>query len=51
MWYYRIIDEKFYNWRSKIEKEVYLIVFFLMNWNEGKVISKEGKKDYLLISC
>lgn len=44
MRHYRTIDEKFYNWRSKTEKEAYLTAFSSMNWNEGKVISKEGKK-------
>ena len=51
MRHYRTIDEKFYNWRSKTEKEAYLTAFSSMNWNEGKVISKEEKKDHSLTSC
>ena len=51
MRHYRTIDEKFHNWRSKTEKEAYLTGFSSMNWNEGKVISKEGKEDHSLTSC
>ena len=49
--HYKTIDEKSYNWRGKTEKEAYLTESSSNNWNEGKVISKGGKKDHSLTTC
>ena len=48
---YKIIDDKFSNWRNKSDKEAYLTQFSTNNWNDGKVLSKEGKKEHSLSSC
>ena len=36
---------------AKPKKEAYLTAFSSKNWNEGKVMNKEGKKDHSLTTC
>ena len=45
------LTKSFMEKRSKTEKEAYLIPLSSKNWNEGKVVSTEGKKDHSLTSC
>ena len=47
----KIIDDKIGNWRNKVHKETFLKQFSSNNWNEGKAITKEGKKEHSLSSC
>lgn len=47
----KIIDGKFGNWRNKKEKELYLNRFSPSNWDEERVITKDGKKKHSLTAC
>lgn len=47
----KVIDDTIGNWRNKSEKEAYLKEFSINNWDEGKVITKAGKKEHSLTNC
>ena len=47
----KILDSKFGTWRNKADKQAYLTRFSPSNWAEGKIITKEGKRNHSLSNC
>lgn len=46
----KVIDAKIRNWRSKTDKESYVTRFSISNWNQGREITKDAKKEHSLSS-
>lgn len=47
----KILDSHFSSWRKKEDKDSYLARFSPSNWEEGKIISQEGKRSHSLSNC
>ena len=47
----KVLDSKFGDWRNKNNKQAYLSRFSPSNWDEEKIITKEGKRNHVLTNC